>query len=199
MAENTSATNNKDALLYGYLPTTAFGTSDVLYIAWRPGVTAWGRSIINFTLPSSSGTITKVELFLYESQEFGSNTSQLNCHTLNRNDWVEEEVTNNIYKTGSNWTSPGGDYNSTIIAHCANPHLGGWANFVLMGTGSDNPLTLNWGDTVNVLLKSATESGGSELGGSFESKESPTPSQRPYIKITYTLPSGATGFMNFFI
>lgn len=199
MAENILATNNKDALLYGYLPTTAFGTSDVLYIAWRSNVQRYGRSIINFTLPSGSGTISKVELFLKEQQEFGSNTSQLNCHTLNRTDWVESEVTNVIYKAGSNWTSAGGDFNSTIIAHCANPHLNGWVNFILMGTGSDNPLTLNWGDTVNVLMKSATESGGSELGGSFYSKENATSGNRPYIKITYTEPSGGSAFLLLFV
>jgi len=58
-----------------------------------------------------------------------------------------------------------------------------WNSWVLFGTGSDNPLTLNWGDQVHLLIKYKVEQDNDN--NTFATKEDTTSANRPYIEITY--------------
>jgi len=177
---DTTATNNKDTYLDAENKDTNYDSSTYIATGGNvAGVDERKRSLIHFTVPSGSGSITKVTLYAYR---FFSNYIAQNIHQLSRTDWVEGEATWNIYKSGSNWTTPGGDYNGTVIDTCP---LGGaaWCGFVLLGSGASNPISVDWEDELHLLLKDAeTESDITK----FYSKENGT--NIPYLEITYTEP-----------
>jgi hypothetical protein len=189
-ATDTGSTNNKDSYLRKSSPTTNYGSETDIWV--HSGSTGnpndISRGLLDFTLSSGSGTISDVKLFLYNNYVWSAGTIEVHSVSIN---WNEGQVTWNVYSSGNNWTTAGGDFNATTICS-ASTSLNNYLSFVLMGTGSTNPLTLNWGDNVNVLLKIGTESTGVTTGGTFYSKNNA--SNKPYIEITYT--ASASGPVN---
>jgi len=184
-ATDNTATNNGDVSNYEAAPNTNYGGVD--YNDHRGEANAGVREYLmqRWTLPSLSGTITKIESFLYYSSDSGLTGKTCQVHELTR-DFTEAGMTWNKYDGTNNWTTPGGDYSATIIDTVAFPAAGNWMSLVLQGAGSDNPLNLNWGDSVRLFYRTAAADSG--YGGS-RSKEWTTPGERPYILITYT-PAG---------
>lgn len=105
------ATAGKDATLHG---STNYGTLIQLFVGENknesPGVY---RSVIQFDLTSipSSSTVTAatLSLWLYSSgTAYASNNRTLQAYRIRAGrDWVESQVTWDIYKTSNNWGTAG--------------------------------------------------------------------------------------------
>src|SRR5574343_902892 len=109
----------KDAFIKQDFPTTNYGSS-VALLTGRSGSGSQynGRSVLSFSGTTIAG------------KAIGSATLSLYCYFLSANSaghtiyiykmsqstWVELEATWNIYKTGSDWTTAGGDYVTTSPA-----------------------------------------------------------------------------------
>lgn len=198
LTTDTTSTNNKDTYIDGYSKNVDnnYGTNESLnlynYATWQIQ-----RILLNFTLPSLSGVISDVKLYTY-CYDVGSaqNTSKyIDIHQCLRN-WTEAGATWNKYDGTNYWTtagcgSAGNDYNSTIIDSINTiSSANQWRTFVLMGTGADNPLTLNWGDTVNLFIKAKEDTTAHDVCELWRSKEyTADTTKRPYLEITYTSPS----------
>lgn len=65
------------------------------------------------TYPSEASLIAATLTLSKTGGSYGDN-SQFFCKLLGRTDWVESEATWNIYKTGSNWTTAGGDVQAGV-------------------------------------------------------------------------------------
>jgi hypothetical protein len=133
-------------------------------------------------MPSLSGTISSVKLYLYCATL--KETPTVNVHAITRTTW-EADATWNTYDGTNAWTSAGGDYNATVIDATAITAATAWYSWVLMGTGSDNPLTLNWGDVVHLMPKLSNEGAVYEYA-TFSSAEAA--SNKPYLEITCVAP-----------
>lgn len=192
---STSATNNGDSYLSSANVTTNYGSLDNFDIERRTtGLRV--ESIISFTLPAVSGTISAVKLYIYKINNAGHSTSDTtltyNVYEVLRTDWVEAQVTYNIYKTSNNWTTAGclgdgTDYSSTVIdADPVTNTYPEWHNWVLMGTGADNPLTLTWSDRVDLKIDISAQPASTNTGFRGASKEHATTNIRPYLEVTYT-------------
>jgi hypothetical protein len=146
---NVSTTN------YGFGDTCYVGDADTINLS----VAFDSRDLLQFPLPAeiSGERVIKVDLFVYHS-EFCS-PMNIDAHQLTGGlYWPEDEVSWGYIKITptTSWANAGGDYSATIIDRQSVTGIAGWTDWVLMGTGSDNPLTLTWGDTVNIILISAT-------------------------------------------
>lgn len=185
---DTTATNNMDAILDEHNPTLNDGTGTQISVMWNsPGVYRM-RSIMEWTLPTGSGTISQITLYCYSSAKLG--TSIIDLHELTT-DFVENQATWNIRKSGTNWTTSGGDYSATIIDETAGAAADAWQTWDILGGSSDNPLTsLTWGNTVRLLLKQKTESSSSKYNTYYSRDYTTDTTKRPYIKITYVPLSG---------
>lgn len=177
MSVDTSSTKNRVARIISNLATTNFGGA---FTAGNfSGSTRNG--LIDFTMSSGSGTISKVTLFLYSSGEIRSGGTH-SAHQITTTGWTQAGVTWNKYDGTNNWTTAGGDYGSAIYTTGTISGTPGWVQFDLMGGSASNPLTLNWGDDVNILVKVA--SGTSEV-------DYDTATNLPYLEITYTSGGGS--------
>ena len=184
MSINTTATNNKDAYIDGYsgYVNNNYGSQPYLsiynYSGWQIQ-----RSLIGFTLPTVAGTITDVKLKVYSLNNRSQNNTAryVNAHQLNA-DFTESTVT---------WNNAP-SYNATVVGRASVTQVAGWYTIPLMGSGALNPLTLNWGDYVKLLLKADIENTSYDVYLQFSSKEYTTDvNLRPYLEITYT--SASTG------
>ncbi len=183
---DTTATNNMDVTLDEHNPTSNFGTDSQIAAMWNSPSVYRMRSIMEWTLPAGTGTITEIALYCYVSGNFG--TSVVDLHELTT-DFVENQATWNIRKSGTNWTTAGGDYNATVIDETA--ATAGWQVWYILGGTSNNPLTsLTWGNTVRLLLKQKTESSSSKYNTYYSRDYTTDTTKRPYIKITYVPLSG---------
>jgi len=141
------------------------------------------RTLIRFDLSSLAPgtTIASAELMLYTWQEHGPE-GVYDAHLM-PGPWVEGEATWSASASGQSWTSPGGDYDPTIIDSCTkvNVVVNVWMSWDITDTVQD------WVDSVvpnyGVLLKGA----GDETQGvasQFHSSEYGATSVRPQLVIT---------------
>lgn len=148
------------------------------------------RALLRASLPVGSGTISKVTLYAYFlNGGTNSQSGNIEAHTLTQTGWTEGGVTYNKYDGTNNWSSAGGDFSATIIHKIANPSGAGWKTWDLMGGSADNPLTLNWGDVVNILLKYQTEGTATSPDdySVFYSREYTTDTgKQPFVVVEYT-------------
>src|ERR1039457_6094201 len=73
---------------------------------------------LRFAMPANPGgaTITKVTLdAACNANGYGVNGVGYEIHKMTRGTWVETTATWNNYNTGLAWTTPGGDYNATVV------------------------------------------------------------------------------------
>lgn len=186
---DSTATNNKDGQLFVLAPTTNYGTADAMWASCDAG--AQFHALIDFTLPSGSGTISAITLNLYKAANGGTNTGvNVEVHEMTR-DWTEAGATWNKYDGTNNWTSAGGDYSSTVVdslAHTATNNI--WRAFDLIGAGATNPISgLTWGSNVKLLLLISPESTTPQQAENYYTKD--RASNKPYIEITYTAGGGS--------
>jgi hypothetical protein len=182
-----------EELLYEGLPTTVMGYQAEL-VTGRNG--AWiHRCPIRFVMPTISGTITQVILYQKVLGVTGT-PGNARVHQLLRTDWVEGQATWNIYKTSNNWSTAGAagagtDYSSTVIDEVAVPSTGNWQALYLMGGTSDNPLALTSGQTIDLIIRNATESGTNYTQYYGRTGDS----NGHYLEVTYTAASSGSGLM----
>lgn len=144
--------------------------------------------LLRFTLPTIEDvTISDARLDLYCSNVYvAGDDTNVEVHSITQPSWVENQATWNIYATGNSWASAGGDYSATVIdAKVANTVAAtSWNYWYLMGASADNPLTLEMGDTVNLLLKGSVEQNSTNhYQYRFGSQESGT---APILTLTYS-------------
>lgn len=184
----TAATNNGDAEITSANPTTNYG-SQVYLMSQRnsDGSRPW-RPLIHFTLPSGSGTITAVKLFLYKYLDVsGWSLPACELHEVTQTGWTEAGATWNKYDGTNNWATAGGDYSATVVDTTNAPIAYGsygWENWDL-GPGATNPISgLTWGSHVDLGLY-YTPGTLEQSYTQWYSKEG-TANYLPYIEITYT-------------
>jgi len=143
------------------------------------------RAFFSFTTPAVDGTITSSSVWLYKigkRTNAGSNTAEL--HTLTRTDWVETQLTWNIYKTGSNWTSAGGDYTATVIdSYAIDTGVNEWRHWCLDSACATNPIEVDWSTTYHFLARGSDES---TINNADWYNSSEAASNVPYVEIIYT-------------
>jgi len=102
----------KDTRLEQNHPDSAYGSDVSLNIADREGISY--HPILEFDvseLPADQTLLSAtLELYYYAYIADDPVGKAVLAYKLTRTDWVEAQATWNIYKTGSNWTTPGGDY-----------------------------------------------------------------------------------------
>lgn len=193
---DTSSTHNIDADIREWQQSTNLGSNTYLqpYTASAPD---YSRVVEDWTLSAGSGTITNVSLFHYAYAQSQTNGYTLDVHELTQaSSMVENQVTWLIWKTGSSWSSPGGDYSGTIIDSVTRTGATTvWDEFVLFGAGATNPMdgsggstALDWGVNFDIILKWNSEGDIQARWVSYRSKEYGS-GNNPYIEITYA-PSG---------
>lgn len=119
------------------------------------------RGLIRFDLSSiPAGTaITSATLEMYYQDKMGSADpvgKTLMVYKVTRTDWVEGQATWNVYKTGSSWTTAGGDYVTSSPAGAGSvvPGSFGWMEWDVLDLVNDA-----FGDTdsLELLIRFQTE------------------------------------------
>lgn len=190
-----SAINNKDTIFWEWRPNNNYGTIGHLTLR----LDDWGSSRNNFamewTLPDNPGaeiTSIKLHLWLFGCSPVGTGGYSIGeLHELQES--IQSETTSTWNSRGiNNWTNSGAwepvSANSTIVDRIdfrvgAN-RVPGWKTWVLKGTGAENPVLWNWGEThAFVVYDSRNIVDGRSCR--FYSKEAADPSKHPYLEIEY--------------
>lgn len=175
-------------------PTTNYNTGLDYTRAQRYSDGNFIRTLSRVTFPSLSGTITGVKFYVYAFDR-QSTTYDVFVYNVLRTDWVNTEVTWNIYKTSNNWTTAGcsgagTDYDSSEIDSI--PAVNNtMTSFDLYGAGATNPITPTWGATYDFLFRVSEVATG---GFAMYRMSRADVNQRPYVEITYTEDSNTTNF-----
>jgi len=114
------------------------------------------------------------------------------AYELTRPDWVELEATWNSYKSGSPWTTPGGDYITDNGASQIVPSTPNWMNWDVLALLQH--FQSAHGKVANFLVRDETEDY-SYFVTYFWPREWTDPTLCPKLAITYTStpPSGPAG------
>ena len=182
-----NGTLNQDTWLNGNAPTTNNNGSGSMTVGDSAGNDK-ARAVLKFTMPANpgGGTITKIEVGLYNTSANGAGSYDVNLYqgtSTPATTWVDSQATWDIYKTSNNWTAAGGasDYSATIIDSFARPFTTSvYSYWVIQGTGATNPLSLTWGDTVNLLVRAPSSTGNNDF---FQDSGAANP---PVLIVTYT-------------
>ena len=118
---------------------------------------------------------------------------QVDVFKQTRNDWLEGTGNNaagdsswNQYKTGSAWTTAGGDYVTSNPAGVSTnmPAGYGWVDWDIKAIVKD--AIANVGSIVNVLARFTNEANASQSTPYFHTREYATASLRPKLVISYS-------------
>jgi len=160
MATSAIQPSAKDSFVTLQFPTTNYGTN--VTIALHDHYLSPNRGILNFVIPSdiSSASITSANLYLYYYGQDNLNPTgkQVDCYKITRDDWVEAQVTWNIYKTSNNWTAPGGDYvtSDPVGGSTTFPaNAGAWMSWAITAIAKD--AIDNVARSVNLIVKFTLE------------------------------------------
>jgi hypothetical protein len=186
----SNLSNTADAWLDQGAPSTNYGSSTQFNLGYTGGgvsratdYLAWDISAI----PPGS-TIDSATPYLYclfENIPDSGTDNLVGLYRCTRTDVVESQCTWNNYKSGSSWTSPGGDYTLTdrVLKYMVGT---GWHLFG-PSDASKNQFQYaldNAGGIASMIL--APHSWSITGVAAFYSKEWGTPGQRPYANIEYT-------------
>jgi len=129
-------TPTKDASFYEGSPDTNIGAYNNLYIkSIEPWYDLYSyQTALEFDLSAipKDAVITSatLELYLHDCDEAAPGLTNIGCDRQPHTDWVENEATWNVYKTGSSWTIPGGDWlNEGLVVTDVYPSYRGWVSF----------------------------------------------------------------------
>ena len=192
---------DKDTFLYLGEATTNYGTNVQLQVGAQADDTAV-RSLLSWNLgfqqPFYLSTISSaiLSLWVYGDSKTAGDTFRVYWVTTS---WIEAQATWNVAYTGTNWDTPGGDWNtnpaygpiaSTVVSNSET--VGTEIQFNLdpeiikyiiniqytPGTGGGNDCWLDF------IVKADTENGGGYYA--FDSAEGTTAGERPKLVINYT-------------
>lgn len=167
-----------DSKLSSATPTTSFRTSDLQLI----GGFFPDRPIVQFTIPLDIdiSSIVSATVLLTTKTLTGSDNLPIIVCSLVSGTPSYTTMTWNIYNSGLNWTSPGGDViPNTSTASSGVNHTG---TGILIGIGCKEALiyALTWGiSTINLLIQTDSE----EANITYYSRE--TTAYAPKIEIVY--------------
>lgn len=139
------------------------------------------------SLPEGA-TIISAKMYLYYASYYATNPSGVNTqvYKITREDWHETQSCWNNYKTGSAWTTGGGDYvtSSPAGAEAEMPSSFGFMDWDIKAIAED--AIANVSGKVNVLLKFESEGIATRYQPNFYSKEYETDTtKRPKLVIEY--------------
>lgn len=173
--------------------TTNYGTDVTMTL--RDGSSGYnGRCFLYWDTSDipDGATFSQGDVILYVSGRSGTCTGILN--RLTRTDWVESEVTWNIYKTGSNWTTAGGDFTTTnAVTGSLIDNISVWFTW--------NAATLikdcydNQSKKVHLILKTAETGSGGRCY--IRTKNETDTSLRPKLTVTYTVAAGPSNLKSY--
>lgn len=161
---------SKDATISSNNADTNYGSET--YLALNAAVSATWYTLIEFDI-SSLGTNQLISVATLNLNRYPSGDDTVTIYRLLRTDWVEAEVTWNSYKSGSVWSTAGGDYD-TLISKSFTPAVGDNSVDVLELVRDAHARGLN----VELLLTSSVKE-----YRYFYSSESE--SNKPSLDITY--------------
>jgi PKD repeat protein len=187
---------SKDAVI-GYCSNWGPDTNNgdkISFVAWNNSPAVNLNSLIEFGLESlpTNAEIYQASLALYAFNLDGSSDIPVGVYKQLHTDWEELQATYNIYKTGSGWTSQGGDYvtsnpaGAVMMVPAASQ---GWVQWDIIDIVNDARIR---GIPVELLIKATTHGNDySDVG--FCSKEYYQDTWlQPKLLIGYTLPTTPT-------
>ena len=192
LTQTTYQPSSKDNNMASNAATTNYGNQIWLTIHDYGGGSQVSRDILEFDISDipASAVFSQGDLSLYYYSYGGADPSEKTvwAYKLTRTDWVELESTWNIYKTGSNWTSAGGDYvTSNPSGGSVNaPADYGWMTFDIQAIVED---AYDNSNDVEVLTKFALEDKTSGTRSSllwYSNNYTDDTSKRPKLTVTYT-------------
>jgi hypothetical protein len=154
------------------------------------------RSILEFDISDipSSATFTQgnLQLYYYEWVPYDASGKTVWAYKLSRTDWVESESTWYIYKTGSSWTTAGGDYVTSNPSGGSTtfPSSYGWMTWDIQSIVED---AYDNSNDVEILIKFSNESVGIKSNSYtlfYSNNYTTDTSLRPKLTVTYTVSSG---------
>lgn len=182
-----TATSSKDNWSTPHAADTNYSTQTYVYIISYTGYTRRAYFAFDISSLPAGATISDATLSLYwYFTTAGTPTGrQIDVFKITRNDWVEAQQTWNNYKSGSAWTTPGGDYVTTnpVGATTTIPANFGWINWDIKAITED--AVTNTVD-VNVVAKMNIENEGDHEIMIYSKEYTTDTTKRPYIEITYT-------------
>ena len=165
---------------------TNYSTLTAMYL--RKSANSIQRNVIAFDISDlpAGVTISSAKLSLYFYVANATSGLQVDVFKQTRDDWVETEVTWNSYKTGSAWTTEGGDYvtSSPAGADTVFPVSYDWMDWEIKDIAID--AVANVGSIVNLLVKYNDETGADGYGGFYTRKYANT-ALRPKLVINYSV------------
>lgn len=186
-ASFVSSTPSMDNWIVESAPNENDGTNQYLEINQNGGASARARIITKLDISSipASSTISSAYLKLYYNTYGGTdpNGQYYETFKLNRSDWNETQSDWGHYKTGSSWSTSGGDFNTSIAGVSSTvPASFGFQTFDITNIVQN---AINAGATsTDILIKANNESQNSYV--LYYSIERTTASQKPYYEITYS-------------
>lgn len=161
----------KDIVLYSDYPTTNINDQylQVKNLAQRHYLVSFDTSSSTI---STSTSIISAKFCMYGSEYSLHNFAlfELTSHT----DWIENQATWNQYKTGSNWSSAGGDYSWPPLSVLSPNELTQWWCFDLI----NSDISLSFNTIYNWAMVT------SDSGADFNAKtRDGTP--KPYLQLIY--------------
>jgi len=181
-AVNATGTLDFDTWINESSVNTNYESSDYYYCG--TSVNGENPCMIKFTVPEINGEIDTSIINIYTYEGYGNGTKNLNLHKILRTDTNGDQVTWNIYKTGSNWTTAGAqgnttDYDNTVLDSIPlNASVNAWKSFDNIGT-IESGTSYIW-----ILMASDLSSTNHQFV--FRSSEYVTASFRPYLYLEYT-------------
>ena len=163
------------------------------YIEVETYLNANERGIIKFDLTDvpSGAQITSATLYLYLYYASSPHLSRTYGAHRVTSDWIESEVSWNNNKSGTSWSSSGGDYISSATS----------TNTFSLGWPTSNPRFISWDVTDDVsafvggtatnygwIVKDKTENAAQQYKR-FYSKEYSDTTKRPKLEVTYYTPT----------
>ncbi len=175
-----------DAAFTGAVPNGNFGSAGVLKV-WRNGADS-RRSVVAFDLSLPAGAqVDTAELCLHLQLQAPTNY-QVDVHRLLAA-FSEQDVSWNQWEQGQSWAQPGGDFtpnpSASLQVLAATP-----ANTMLCWDVTSDVAAIHDGSLPGYgwLTKDSLEPAQSVMGElNFHSDESSQMSQRPALKVAYTV------------
>jgi hypothetical protein len=181
----------EDARIMEANATTNYGSASQIEID-KFSASNWVMSLLRFTgLSSISGPVTVSSATLNIWWESGASPAQtISARQCIRN-WVEAELTWNVFSTGNNWGTAGGlndstDRVSTIVADAAVSGVGSPRYISLTGAGIAALVEgwINSSITNHGFHVERTDAQNDSSFALFTSSEG-SDGQRPYLEVTY--------------